>query len=375
VATIMPGPYRMPVYRAHLRVVITNKAPLAVYRGVGHPVAILVMEALLDEAARRLGLDPGELRRRNLINPDEPPFTSVTGHVYDSGSHQGSLRLLLRDIAPEGLAERKEQARARGTLLGVGLACFVEVTAPGVAFYGARGAPITAHDQVEVRMEADGPVTVLLGTPGQGQGLHTTAAQVVADHLGVPFERITVLSGDTKTVPHGTGVWASRSAVVSSGAAASAAHQVRRVPGWTWARSPRWPTGAPRSYRPSRGSGCPSWASTSARTSPSTTARTRRWWRSTRTAASDLPDIHITHIETPSPITALGVKGAGEAGAAGAPAAVHNAVNDALAQRGARVWHQPITPERVLRALDEAAGRPWPEPADDPALPTREETT
>jgi aerobic carbon-monoxide dehydrogenase large subunit len=83
----------------------------------------------------------------------------------------------------------------------------------------------------------------------------------------------------------------------------------------------------------------------------------------------ELPDIRITHIETPSPITMLGVKGAGEAGAAGAPGAVHNAVNDALAQRGARVWHQPITQERVLRALDDADGHAWPEPADTPELP------
>ncbi|HEY2097065.1 MAG TPA: xanthine dehydrogenase family protein molybdopterin-binding subunit [Pseudonocardia sp.] len=466
VATIMPGPYRVPVYRAHLRVAITNKAPLAVYRGVGHPVAILVMEALMDEAARRLGLDPAELRRRNLINPDELPFTSVTGHVYDSGSHQESLRVLLRDIAPGTLAERKERARDRGALLGVGLACFVEVTAPGVAFYGARGAPITAHDQVEVRMEADGSVTVLLGTPGQGQGLHTTAAQVVADHLGVPFDRITVLSGDTKTVPHGTGVWASRSAVVSSGAAASAAHQVRdrllaiaghlmeadpadlelvggevrvvgapgtRIDVGEVAEVAHWRTqklppelrvglsvvgeyvgpnvtfnngahaavveidedsGLVRLVDYSCVEDCgvlinPSIVDGQIRGGVAQGvggALLERLYYDengqllTSTlldyllpAGPDLPDIHISHIETPSPITMLGVKGAGEAGAAGAPAAVHNAVNDALAQRGARVWHQPITPERVLRALDEAAGRPWPEPPDDPTLPTPEE--
>jgi carbon-monoxide dehydrogenase large subunit len=83
----------------------------------------------------------------------------------------------------------------------------------------------------------------------------------------------------------------------------------------------------------------------------------------------ELPDLRIAHLETPSPITMLGVKGAGEAGAAGAPAAVHNAVNDALSQVGARVWHQPITPERVLRAVDEAAGQHWPEPPDIPSLP------
>jgi aerobic carbon-monoxide dehydrogenase large subunit len=455
VATIMPGPYRVPAYRGHLRVAITNKAPLAVYRGVGHPVAILVMEAVLDEGARRLGLDPAELRRRNLINPDELPFTSVTGHVYDSGSHQESLtRLveLLRDGEP-----------TPGRLRGVGLACFVEVTAPGVAFYGARGAPITAHDQVEVRMEPDGSVTVLLGTPGQGQGLHTTAAQVVADHLGVPMDKITVISGDTRTVPHGTGVWASRSAVVSSGAAAKAAQEVRdrvlaiaghlleadpgdlevaddvvRVAGapnvhiglGEVAEAAHWRT---NKLPPELRIGL---AVVGEYVGPNVTFNNgahaavveveedtglvhlvdyvcvedcgvlinpdivdgqirggvaqgvggalyeRLYYDEngqllTSTlldylmpTGPELPDIRISHIETPSPITLLGTKGAGEAGAAGAPAAVHNAVNDALAQRGARLWHQPITPERVLRAIDEAADRSWPEEPDTPRLPT-----
>jgi carbon-monoxide dehydrogenase large subunit len=462
VATIMPGPYRVPAYHAHLRVVITNKAPLAVYRGVGHPVAILVMEALMDEAARELGIAPDRLRAHNLINPDELPYTSITGHVYDSGSHQESLRRLVAGLDLDAFDERKAAARHRGVLLGVGLSCFVEVTAPGVAFYGARGAPITAHDQVEVRVEADGSVTVLLGTPGQGQGLHTTAAQVVADHLGVPFDRITVFSGDTKTVPHGTGVWASRSAVVSSGAAACAAREVKqrllaiaghlmevdaedleltegevRVVGaptvrtsvaelaevahWRTHRLPAelriglsvvgeyagpnvtFNNGAHAAvveidedsglvrlvdYRCVEDCGVlinPSIVDGQIRGGVAQGVGGALFERlyhdengqlMTSTlldylvpTGADLPDIHIDHIETPSPVTMLGVKGAGEAGAAGAPGAVHNAVNDALAQRGARVWHQPITAQRVLRALDDAAGRPWPEEPDTPSLP------
>jgi carbon-monoxide dehydrogenase large subunit len=469
VATIMPGPYRVPAYRGHLRVAITNKAPLAVYRGVGHPPAILAMEALLDESARRLGLDPAEIRRRNLIRPAELPYTSVTGHVYDSGSHQESLEKLLAMLgspvdgpAGSALAERKAQARARGRLLGVGLACFVEVTAPGVAFYGARGAPITAHDQVEIRVEPDGSVTVLLGTPGQGQGLHTTAAQVVADQLGVPFETISVISGDTRVVPHGTGVWASRSAVVSGGAAASAAREVRQriltIAGHLLEADPADLEIKDGSVRVG---GAPHVELSVAEIAEIAHWRTNRLPPELRIGLSvvgeysgpnvtfnngahaavveidedsglvhvvdylcvedcgvlinpdivdgqirggvaqgiggalyerlyydetgqlltstlldyllptgpELPDLRIAHLETPSPNTMLGVKGAGEAGAAGAPAAVHNAVNDALSQVGARVWHQPITPERVLRAIDEAAGQDWPEPPDIPSLP------
>jgi carbon-monoxide dehydrogenase large subunit len=228
VATIMPGPYRLPACSARLRVVYTNKAPLAVYRAVGHPPAILVMELLMDEAARRLGLTAAEIRRRNLLRPDDLPYTSATGNLYDSGSHLESLERAVAMLGQEGLEARRRDAGSRGCLLGVGLSSFVELSAPGAMFYGAKGAPITAHDQVEVTVQPDGSVTVLLGTPGQGQGLHTTAAQVVADALGVRLEDVRVLSGDTRVVPHGSGVWASRSAVVSAGAAHTAAVEVRR---------------------------------------------------------------------------------------------------------------------------------------------------
>lgn len=461
VATIMPGPYRVPAYRGRVRVAITNKAPLAVYRAVGHPVAILVMEALMDEAARSMGIDPSELRRRNLIAPEELPYTSITGQVYDSGSHREALERLLERLGP--VDELRSAAQARGRLLGVGLSCFVEVTAPGVAFYGKRGAPITAHDQVEVRVEPDGSVTVLLGTPGQGQGLHTTAAQVVADHLGVPFETITVLSGDTRTMPHGTGVWASRSAVVSSGAAAAAAADVRQrlleIAGHLMEADPAdlevrdgvvQVAGAPdarltvaevaevahwRTHRlpPEMQIGL---AAVGEYSGPNVTFNNgahaavvevdedtgivhlvdyvcvedcgvlinpeivdgqirggvaqgvggallerlhydEQGQLLTSTlldyllpTGPDLPDIRIEHIETPSPATKLGVKGAGEAGAAGAPAAVHNAVNDALSRRGTRVWHQPITPERVLHALDGARDDWWPDPPECVSLPS-----
>lgn len=226
-ATIMPGPYRIPAYESTLRVAYTNKTPLAVYRAVGHPPAILVMELLMDEAARALGLTADEIRRRNLLRPDDLPYTSTTGNTYDSGSHLESLERAVRMLDPDSVEQRRREAADRGCLLGIGYASFVELSAPGAMFYGAKGAPITAHDQVEVSVEPDGSVTVLLGTPGQGQGLHTTAAQVVADSLGVRFEDVRVRSGDTRYVPHGSGVWASRSAVVSAGAAHAAAVQVR----------------------------------------------------------------------------------------------------------------------------------------------------
>jgi carbon-monoxide dehydrogenase large subunit len=448
VATIMPGPYRVPAYASELRVVYTNKPPLAVYRAVGHPPAILVMELLMDEAARKLGLAPDEIRRRNLLRPEDLPYTSTTGNVYDTGSHLESLERAMALLDADGVAERRREADGRGCLVGVGLACFVELSAPGAMFYGAKGAPITAHDQAEVTVQPDGSVTVLLGTPGQGQGLHTTAAQVVADSLGVRLEDVRVLSGDTRVVPHGSGVWASRSAVVTAGAAHTAAVEVRgrlldlgahlleadpadlevsdgfiRVRGVPSTNLPvrevaqvaYWGThqlppdlqlglGAVGTY-----SGPPYTFNNGAHVAVVEVERATGLVRvvdyavvedcgvlinpeivdgqirggvaqglggallerlvhdeigqpQTSTlldylvpSAVDVPDIRIEHIETPAPTTALGTKGVGEAGTAGAPAAIHCAVNDALARAGAGgVWSQPIRPEDVLGALDDA---------------------
>ena len=449
VATIMPGPYRVPAYAAALRVVYTNKAPLAVYRAVGHPPAILVMELLMDEAARALGLPAEEIRRRNLLRPEDLPYTSPTGNVYDSGSHLESLEQAVVGLGPDGLAARREEAAGRGCLLGVGYAAFVELSAPGAMFYGAKGAPITAHDQVEVTVQPDGSVTVVLGTPGQGQGLHTTAAQVVADGLGVRLEDVRVRSGDTAVAPHGSGVWASRSAVVSAGAAAAAAGEVRRrllliashlleadpgdlelseglvgVRGVPSTRLPvrdiaqlaYWGThrlppetevglGAVGSYsgpqytfnngthvavvEVERATGLvrvvdylvvedcgvlinPDIVDGQIRGGVAQglggallehvihdgigQPQTSTMLDYLVPTAVDVPDIRIEHIETPAPTTSLGTKGVGEAGTAGAPAAIHCAVNDALAAGGASgVWRQPIRPADVLAALGRSA--------------------
>ena len=447
VATIMPGPYRVPAYASHLQVAFTNKTPLAVYRAVGHPPAILVMELLMDEAARRLGLGTDEVRRRNLLRPEDLPYTSATGNVYDSGSHLETLDRAVAMLGEDDVEARRRDAEARGCLLGVGFACFVELSAPGAMFYGAKGAPITAHDQVEVTVQPDGSVTVLLGTPGQGQGLHTTAAQVVADGLGVRLDDVRVLSGDTRLVPHGSGVWASRSAVVSAGAAHAAAAEVRRrllvlaghlleadpddlevvdgvvgVRGVPSTRRPvadvaavaYWGThrlpadvevglgvvgsysGPPYTFNNGthvavveveRATGLvrvvdylvvedcgvlvnPAIVDGQIRggvaqglggallerlvLDPIGQPQTSTLLDYLLPTAADLPDIRIEHIETPAPTTTLGTKGVGEAGTAGAPAAIHCAVNDALAGVGARVSAQPIRPEDVLTALASA---------------------
>ncbi len=223
----LPGPYRLRDYAYAVEVAATNKPSLAHYRGVGHPPAVFITEVLMDVIARGLSLDPAEVRRRNLIRPDEYPFTNAVGALYDIGSHLAAFEKLLEAADYAGLRREQAAARAAGRLLGIGFTCFVEMTAPGAQFYGVGGAAISAQDGTTVRIEPSGKVTALVGTGSQGQGLDTTYAQVIAQELGVGIEDITVISGDTAVVPYGGGSWGSRSAVVGAGSATLAARAVR----------------------------------------------------------------------------------------------------------------------------------------------------
>ncbi len=227
VGRTIPGPYRLRDYAYGVEVAATNKPSLAHYRGVGHPPAVFITEVLMDIVARGLGMDPAELRQRNLIRPDEYPFTNAVGAVYDIGSHLAAFEKLLQLAEYPALRRRQAAARAAGRLMGIGLACFVEMTAPGAQFYGVGGAAISAQDGTTVRVEPSGKVTALVGTGSQGQGLDTTYAQVIAQELSVGIGDVTVISGDTAVVPYGGGSWGSRSAVVGAGSATLAARAVR----------------------------------------------------------------------------------------------------------------------------------------------------
>src|SRR5205823_1131603 len=134
VLRLLPGPYRLRHYEARLRVVAQNKGITSQYRAVGHPIATAVTESMVELIARDLGLDPAEVRRRNLVRPDEFPFTSVTGNVYDSGSYHAALETLLLRAGYEDLRREQRRARAAGRAVGIGLACFVELTGPGAQF-------------------------------------------------------------------------------------------------------------------------------------------------------------------------------------------------------------------------------------------------
>ena len=444
VLRLLPGPYRLRHYDGALSVVAQNKVVTSQYRAVGHPIAAAVTESLLDQIARDLGLDPAEIRRRNLVRPEDLPWTSPTGTVYDSGSYQAALARLLEVGRYDELRREQTKARAEGRALGIGLACFLELTGPGAQFYGVGGAPISGQDGATLRLQPSGGVTALVGVTNQGQGTTTALAQIIADELAVPVEAITVLAGDTGVTPYGGGTWASRGMPIGGGAtllaARALAEKIRAVAGVLLEAHPddialaearasvRGAPGRALGYaelarivhfRSNALKGLePSLEATVHYTNPQAWTFTngahlavveldletgrvsvRRYvavddcGRIVNPAlvdgqiaggvaqgvggalfehcvyddagqlltatlmdyavptAADLPAFELHHLETPAPSIAGGFKGAGEAGTTGAPAAILNAVNDALAPFGAMLSEQPITGERVLRAL------------------------
>jgi aerobic carbon-monoxide dehydrogenase large subunit len=197
---ISPSIYRLPTIFMRVIGVLSNTTPVAPYRGAGRPEAMLTMERMLDVAARRLGVDRVEIRRRNLIGKDELPYKSLTGLTYDSGDFVGNMKAALRLADWDGFAQRKAQSHARSKLRGIGLANYVE-------------APVGAPREkviVAVRKEAR-RVDTIAGTQSSGQGHETSFAQVVADKLGVPFETIAFSEGDSRLIDVGGGSHSDRS--------------------------------------------------------------------------------------------------------------------------------------------------------------------
>jgi carbon-monoxide dehydrogenase large subunit len=424
--------------------VATNKPPLGAYRGVGMTMGAFAMERTLDLLAARLGLDPAEIRRRNLIPRESYPFTSASGFVYDSGDFPAALADALERAR---YAERRaEQAagRARGRLIGVGIACYTESTGIGSRTYRERGMmDVPGDEAATVRVTAHGDVICEVSFPTQGQGHATTVAQLVADRLGVSLERVSVRQPDTDVAPAGTGTFASRGAIVSSGAADGAARRVReRVLALAAMRlevsaADLVLAGGRASVRgvPDRGlalgeiarlvESAPANGAGDGARLPAALAETERFDPPGPTfsgavhvatvevdaetgrvgvrdyvvvedcgpvinpmivrgqihgalaqgigealgerlvydetgqlltgsfmdyalpAAADLPSFDIGHRETPSPLTPGGYKGMGEGGTIGAPAAIANAVADAVAPLGVAVTALPIVPERL----------------------------
>ncbi len=221
------GPYKTPNYRARARVVFQNKNVMCQYRAVGHPIACSVTEGLVDLAARAIGMDPAEIRRRNLFADDAYPCASPAGLRFEALSHHASLDKLLAMMDYPGLRAEQASLRAGGIYRGIGLASFIEVTNPSPAFYGVGGARISSQDGVAVRMDATGAIICQTSITEQGQGSEAITAQVVATALGVPMSRVRVTLGDTDNTPYGGGTWASRGAGIGGEAAWQAGRLLR----------------------------------------------------------------------------------------------------------------------------------------------------
>jgi len=212
-ARILPGPYRVPALDIHMRGLLTNTAPVGIYRGAGRPEAALVMERLIEKVAAVSGLDPAEARRRNLLSVQELPYAMPTGERLDSGDYHGMLEHALRAIDYAGLRSSQVARRAAGEIFGIGLCVYVEPCGKG-------------WESARICARGDGTFLVASGTSAQGQGHRTALAQIAADCLAVPFERIEMAEGDTAVTPEGVGALASRSIAIGGSAIKRAATEL-----------------------------------------------------------------------------------------------------------------------------------------------------
>jgi len=437
----LPGPYDIRAYACLARGVLTNTCPMAPYRGVSRPVITMALERLMDRAAAQFGLDPVEIRRRNLI--DKFPYTSATGLVFDEGTYRQTLDMAVKALDLAGFRQRQQRARSEGRYLGIGFATFSERTGYGTPAFAARGMGVTpGWETVELTMDPSGCVEARIGASPHGQGLRTTLAQLIADQLGLSPDRIKVVHGDTDRTPYGWGTFASRSLVITGGASLLAARKVRaklikiagslleaaaddivlqdgaaRVIGTD--RSIPIETMARAAYHQIhlfKGEIDPGISETATYDPPGTfsnachaaivevdpetglvtvekfvvaedagrlinpmivdgqilggvvqgignalleeiiyddvgnvlTATLADFLPPT---SREVPPIELFHLETLNGATITQAKGLGEGGAIGAPAAILNAINDALAPLGVSIDEMPATPRRIRAAL------------------------
>ncbi len=225
---VVTGSYDIPAAHVVADGAYTNKAPGGVAYRCSFRVteASYLIERLVDTAAHELEIDPAELRRTNFIKPDQFPYTSATGFVYDSGDYEKALDVALDMLGYADLREEQKQARAEGRLLGIGIASFTEVVGAGKGKdYDIAG--LRMFDSAELRVHPTGKAVLKLGVKSQGQGHETTFAQIVAEELGIPYEDVEVQEGDTDHTPYGLGTYASRSTPVAGAATAIISRKLR----------------------------------------------------------------------------------------------------------------------------------------------------
>jgi carbon-monoxide dehydrogenase large subunit len=389
-ASLLVGCYATPVAEVEVTGVCTNKVPTGPYRGAGRPEAALAVERLVDRAAAELGLDRIEVRRRNLIPRDAFPYRSPLGVTYDSGDYAGALDAALELSRWDALLAERDQLRAAGRLAGVGLALYVERAGPG-------------WETARLRLEDDGSLVLFTGSSPHGQGHETTFAQIAAEELEITPEMVEVRWGDSHEIPKGVGTFASRSVTVGGSAALLAARELRarlskgeRAPLEVSTRfelpGPVFSFGAYAAAVEVE----PETGETQLRTLVAVDDCGRlinpllaegqvrgavvqaigecfheyvgydddgqplavNLYDYHLPTAQSLPELLTALRETPSPFNPLGAKGIGEGGSIGTPAAVANAVADALTPLGIRHLDPPFTAPRVWAAMRAASPPP-----------------
>lgn len=451
VISFLPGPYRVSNYSASVQGVSTPKAPTGPYRGVGRPISTFVMERLVDMAARKLGIDPVEMRLRNLVQPSEFPYKTAVGIVWDRSAFIEGLEAARDQLGYQEARKLQADARREGRLVGIGIASYAELSGIGSRISASPGMPInTGTDTCVMRVDSTGAISAAFGCASHGQGHETTLAQVVADELGAKIRDVQIITGNTSTVPHGTGTFASRTAVLSSGAAMLAARELRarmvRVAAFLldgtadeilvaesafhlprsdkrltfvdlakalYSQMGRVPAefredlSVTKSYDPIFGTTSSSTHMALVEVDPETCfVQIKRYIVAedcgriinplivdgqTRGAvaqgvgaalfeevvydangqvltaslvdyvipsAPEVPNLEIVHLETEAPSTMGGIRGMGEGGTIGAPAAIANAIADALSPFGIEVFELPATPDRIFKLVNAARQRP-----------------
>lgn len=227
VASILPGPYDFPSYRCRTWSVSTNKCPILPYRGVARTGVCFAIELMMDAIARETGLEPHEVRLKNLVRPEQMPFDNITKKHFDSGDYPESVRQAMELIKPAEIRERQKRGEPDGRLIGLGLSVYCEQGAHGTSVYAGWGIPmVPGHEQAVARMTPDGSVEIRIGAHSHGQSMETTLPQVAHEILGVEHSKIKLVHGDTEYTPFSTGSWGSRCAVMSGGAVAAACREL-----------------------------------------------------------------------------------------------------------------------------------------------------
>jgi carbon-monoxide dehydrogenase large subunit len=224
----IPGPYNIRNWRVKSFTVATNKAPIGPYRGVGRPGACFAIERTVDEVARAVGRDPFDVRLDNLVRPEQMPYRTIAGLLFDNGDYTGLLKLCSRTIDVTAVRERQKRVEPDGRLIGLGFACYSEQTGHGCGEWVSRGSPfIPGFESCNAQFRPDGTLVLLVGIQSHGQGLETTLAQIAHQELGIDPAKISVRHGDTGLSPFGNGTIASRSMVMAGGAVAKTSRLLR----------------------------------------------------------------------------------------------------------------------------------------------------